>query len=157
MYGLDAAMCMPLRENAPKSAVMDVPPHPHCTSRAGFQPLTRIRYFTSLQNGPQSTRSLYLTVPVQSLLVSGKFVCILAPLRVIDLILTTHRNGDWNEVTDCQIDLLEDVLQTCDDSMSLLLGGTTSLGTLHEINRALKDNELGPEKAMPGSCCLDDP
>ena len=79
------------------------------------------------------------------------------PLRVLDLILTTHRNGDWNEVTDCQIDLLEDVLQTCDDSMSLLLGGTTSLGTLHGINRALEDNELGPEKAMPGSCCLDDP
>ena len=76
---------------------------------------------------------------------------------VLDLIPTTRRNGDWNKVTDCQIELLEGVLQTCDDSMSLLLGDTTSLGTLQEINRALKVNELGPEKAMPGSCCLDDP
>ncbi|EJK46274.1 hypothetical protein THAOC_35064, partial [Thalassiosira oceanica] len=66
-------------------------------------------------------------------------------------------NGDWNKVTDCQIDLLEGVLQTCDDSMSLLLGDMTSLGTLQEINWALNDTELGPEKAMPGSCCLDDP
>ena len=76
---------------------------------------------------------------------------------VLDLTPTTRRNGDWNKVTDCQIDLLEGVLQTCDDSMSLLLGDTTSLGTLRGINRALEDNELGPEKAMPGSCCLDDP
>ncbi|EJK46009.1 hypothetical protein THAOC_35347, partial [Thalassiosira oceanica] len=66
-------------------------------------------------------------------------------------------NGDWNKVTDCQIDLLEGVLQTCDDSMSLLLGDMTSLGTLQEINGAIQDHELGPEKAMPGSCCLDDP
>ena len=74
---------------------------------------------------------------------------------VLDLIPTTRRNGDWNKVTDCQIDLLEGVLQTCDDSMSLLLGDTTSLGELEGINAAI--NKLGPEKAMPGSCCLDDP
>ena len=99
-----------------------------------------------------------MTVLVQSLPVFGEFGCI--DNTFLDFLILPRlpsRNGDWNKVTHCQIDLLEGVLQTCDVSMSLLLGDITSLGTLQEINRALEDPELGPEKAMPGSCCLDDP
>ena len=43
-------------------------------------------------------------------------------------------------------------LKTCDATMNLLVGNTTSLGTLRSIVEELKNN--GPDY-MPGSCCLD--
>lgn len=48
----------------------------------------------------------------------------------------------------------KDVLETCDESMSFLLGDVTSVGTLRAIVEDVKEN--GP-KRMPGECCLDDP
>ena len=75
----------------------------------------------------------------------------------------THRpvpsglwNGEWNEETTCNNEMLQDVLGTCDESMSLLLGSVTSVGTLSEIAELVNDPEYGP-KFMPGQCCLDNP
>jgi len=67
-------------------------------------------------------------------------------------------NGQWGAATDeqCSINMLKGVLETCDASMELLLGGVTSIGTLQEIARLVNDPEYGPEY-MPGSCCLDNP
>ncbi|KAL7521065.1 hypothetical protein ACHAWX_005756 [Stephanocyclus meneghinianus] len=54
----------------------------------------------------------------------------------------------------CHIDWLKNVIKTCDNSMALLLGSSTSLGTLRAIAKLV--NNKGPQY-MPGSCCLDDP
>lgn len=54
----------------------------------------------------------------------------------------------------CLVDSMKDVIKTCDDSMSLLLGASTSIGTLQAIAKAV--NDKGPER-MPGTCCLDSP
>lgn len=52
------------------------------------------------------------------------------------------------------IDILQDVLQTCDESMAFLIGDSTSVGTLRDIAQQIENN--GPEY-MPGFCCLDNP
>ena len=51
-------------------------------------------------------------------------------------------NGQWGNATDeqCPIGLIQDVLDVCDASMSLLLGDKTSLGELTEIARLVADN-----------------
>jgi len=54
----------------------------------------------------------------------------------------------------CHVDWLKNVIKSCDDSMKLLLGSTTSLGTLKSISKVV--NMKGP-KYMPGTCCLDSP
>jgi hypothetical protein len=59
----------------------------------------------------------------------------------------------WSSNT-CLVSTLKDTIQTCDASMSLLLGNSTSLGTLRSIAELV--NEKGPDR-MPGSCCLDSP
>ncbi|KAL7553929.1 hypothetical protein ACHAWF_017286 [Thalassiosira exigua] len=60
-------------------------------------------------------------------------------------------NGQWNTEKQgyCSVDLLQDVLDACDESMSLLVGEYTSLGTLSSIAKE-------PD-SMPGSCCVDNP
>jgi len=54
----------------------------------------------------------------------------------------------------CVVNWLKNVMKTCDDSMALLLGSSTSLGTLRAIAKLV--NNKGPER-MPGTCCLDSP
>ncbi|KAL7486824.1 hypothetical protein ACHAW6_012424 [Cyclotella cf. meneghiniana] len=54
----------------------------------------------------------------------------------------------------CVVDWLKDAVKTCDASMELLLGSSTSLGTLRAIAQDV--NNHGPER-MPGTCCLDSP
>lgn len=54
----------------------------------------------------------------------------------------------------CHVDWLKNVIETCDRSMELLLGSSTSLGTLRATARLVK--EKGPDY-MPGTCCLDTP
>ena len=51
-------------------------------------------------------------------------------------------NGQWGEATgdQCPIGLIQDVLDICDTSMSLLLGGMTSLGELTEIANLVVNN-----------------
>lgn len=63
------------------------------------------------------------------------------------------QKGVWeNDV--CTIDLLRDVMDTCDESISLLLGNDASIGTLRDIAALVED--VGPDR-MPGRCCLDSP
>jgi len=52
----------------------------------------------------------------------------------------------------CLVDWLKDATTTCDDSMALLLGSSTSVGTLQDVAKLV--NENGPDR-MPGTCCLD--
>jgi len=54
----------------------------------------------------------------------------------------------------CHVDMLQNVVQTCDDTMSLLLGKSTSLGTLLKIAKLI---EAKNHTRMPGTCCLDNP
>lgn len=54
----------------------------------------------------------------------------------------------------CHVDWLKNVMKSCDDSMTLLLGSSMSIGTLRAIANIV--NEKGPQY-MPGSCCLDNP
>ena len=54
----------------------------------------------------------------------------------------------------CHVDLMQNMIKTCDNSMKLLLGPSTSLGTLRSIAKLV--NEKGPQR-MPGICCLDSP
>mmetsp|Transcript_27072 Transcript_27072/g.61710 ORF Transcript_27072/g.61710 Transcript_27072/m.61710 type:complete len:1967 (+) Transcript_27072:236-6136(+) len=65
-------------------------------------------------------------------------------------------NGQWGNATEeqCPIGVIQEVLDVCDASMSLLLGDITSLGELTEIAKLVVNN--GTEN-MPGSCCLDNP
>jgi hypothetical protein len=58
----------------------------------------------------------------------------------------------WSSNQSCLVDWLNDTMKTCDDSMALLLGSSTSLGTLRAVAKLV--NEKGPER-MPGTCCLD--
>jgi hypothetical protein len=54
----------------------------------------------------------------------------------------------------CVVDWLKDATTTCDDSMALLVGSSTSVGTLRDVAKLV--NENGPDR-MPGTCCLDTP
>ena len=54
----------------------------------------------------------------------------------------------------CVVDWLKVAVKSCEKSMSLLLGSSTTLGTLRSIAQDVWDH--GPER-MPGSCCLDSP
>jgi len=45
------------------------------------------------------------------------------------------------------------LMKNCDDSMALLLGASTSIGSLVKIVKAIQDFGVG---RMPGHCCLDD-
>ena len=51
--------------------------------------------------------------------------------------------------------LAKSAMYSCDESMSLLLGSTTSVGTLRAIANLTNDPEKGSEY-MPGECCMDD-
>ena len=51
-------------------------------------------------------------------------------------------------------DLAKSAMYSCDESMSLLLGLTTSVGTLRAIADIINDPEKGIEY-MPGKCCMD--
>ena len=48
--------------------------------------------------------------------------------------------------------LAKSAMSICDQTMSLLVGWTTSIGTLQAIADAV--NEKGPQH-MPGECCMD--
>ena len=50
--------------------------------------------------------------------------------------------------------LAKSAMYSCDESMSLLLGSTTSVGTLRAIANLTNDPEKGSEY-MPGECCMD--
>lgn len=67
----------------------------------------------------------------------------------------------YHVVTGClssqnNLDVATSAMEACDRSLSLLVGGITSIGTLHSVAVAVNDPALGPER-MPGHCCLDDP
>ena len=49
-------------------------------------------------------------------------------------------------------DLAKSAMHSCDEAMSLLLGSTTSVGTLSKV--ATLVNNSGTEH-MPGECCMD--
>ena len=48
--------------------------------------------------------------------------------------------------------LAKSAMYSCDESMSLLVGSTTSVGTLRAVANLV--NKVGPER-MPGECCMD--
>ena len=48
--------------------------------------------------------------------------------------------------------LAKSAMYSCDESMSLLIGSTTSVGTLRAVANLV--NKIGPER-MPGECCMD--
>ena len=50
--------------------------------------------------------------------------------------------------------LAQSAMHNCDKSMSLLLGSTTSVGTLRAVASLVNNQEKGP-KHMPGECCMD--
>ena len=64
------------------------------------------------------------------------------------------QRGVWEKSNEnvCTVNMLRDVVGTCDESFSVLLGNATSVGTLRDIAHLVM--EEGP-KHMPGSCCLD--
>ena len=64
------------------------------------------------------------------------------------------QRGVWEKSNDnkCTVNMLRDVVGTCDESFSVLLGNATSVGTLRDIAHLVMED--GP-KHMPGSCCLD--
>ena len=48
--------------------------------------------------------------------------------------------------------LAKSAMYSCDESMSLLIGSQTSVGTLRSVANLV--NEKGPQR-MPGECCMD--
>ena len=70
--------------------------------------------------------------------------------------IASYRIGDASKLDRIVISndkqLAKSVMHSCDRSMSLLVGSTTSVGTLQAIANAVVDN--GPQH-MPGECCMD--
>jgi hypothetical protein len=81
-----------------------------------------------------------------------------------DKIVLLYRIGDTTNISTIDItssdlfpkstnsELAKAAMKMCDQSMSLLAGSTTSLGTLRDI--ATLVNKNGPMH-MPGECCMD--
>jgi hypothetical protein len=69
-------------------------------------------------------------------------------------VIVSFKIGDASKLDQIVISndkqLAKSVMHSCDRSMSLLVGSTTSVGTLQAIANAVVDN--GPQH-MPGECC----
>jgi hypothetical protein len=79
----------------------------------------------------------------------------------VGIAVTSHDNGKIATLTfanfkvnTCPPDIAKTAMNRCDESMALLVGSQTSLGTLKAIADLVKAE--GPER-MPGSCCFDTP
>ena len=83
-----------------------------------------------------------------------------------NIVLATYKIEDASTIKQIEISstdfscngldkgLAKSAMYSCDESMSLLLGSTTSVGTLRAIADQTNDPEKGSEY-MPGECCMD--